>query len=747
MRIMLVVALGLSGIFGGLLQKENKTFSASEYVGFTSENTFYIYSLAEDRVLKEVPLYQDTTTRRNKSTTETDSPPKYHKSLPSKEDKETNNQGLITIPTINTSNTLSTIKSISPEHNKNITVIERDNLSNLSKLRNISNLNKTNESYKLSKLRNISNLSNLSKLSKLEKKDEGEEINSSILPSPALEQQYTLIKITNEPTENAQLTNALENTTTEMINRTNLTNESLKGLAYLTTLTSQSPHVHLQDGSNLFSKEHAIGVEYIPFNNLLIVLLYDETILRIHCPEQTIKALSRTIKPILPRTNMLSKEKEITTLKKKYNLSKVFSLHTIHKHIYLSETYISEVSDSQIRKVHCLLNTFSILLLLLLIILFSIPILLRISIQRERPIQLTTRTYNQFRIGTLFNMKRVLVLRLSNTPENTQLYKNILRIREITTKESIVYIEETETEYLLAYNQDILSLDDILKERPTEWITLMNRILIRINTIHKVGYYNIDLSPENIYIRKTDLRPILLGVKGMTSLNHYKEKEKDYVALGTLFYQLTKDRLPSALRDSPRPIEELSLEYRYIKYPRMHYTIENRVQLEVLDCISYLLTPVKEIEPETEEYQINNHPVFWSHKEIFEFIAHLSDYIFDHPQELVIESSNILKNAFIDQSNWDVYIETDLYSCLVRNGKYYYNTTAIRDLFRLIRNNGRHFQSIPENIRHKYFNNEIDNYTKYFLSRFPYLILLGYYVAKEKRLFEGKLFKQIFTRE
>jgi len=176
------------------------------------------------------------------------------------------------------------------------------------------------------------------------------------------------------------------------------------------------------------------------------------------------------------------------------------------------------------------------------------------------------------------------------------------------------------------------------------------------------------------------------------------------------------------------------------KYRQRLEKPEERILPELQDCVSLLIRSTKS----SCDLAVK-HPLFWNELKKFEFIAHFSDYVLQFKEDTIIEASREFKKIDRSVCNWGSRIHPDLYFCLSQEGRYHYNRGSLRDLFRIIRNNGRHFQSLPERGR-DYFKNDFLAYISYFLERFPYIVLFGYRVAEEYGLFSKKLFKDAFDQ-
>lgn len=168
--------------------------------------------------------------------------------------------------------------------------------------------------------------------------------------------------------------------------------------------------------------------------------------------------------------------------------------------------------------------------------------------------------------------------------------------------------------------------------------------------------------------------------------------------------------------------------------PSTHAVLSSSAQLEIDDLVAICLVDEASLGVEAAKRElIKTHVLFWGAEKKFEFLATLSDYIFDHPQDGVIEKSPLYKSKHRPRS-WASAIDSGLMESFTRGGKYVYNHSQLRDLYRIVRNNGRHFQSIPSALRQEHFGDEFAGYVGYFLGRFPFLGLFAYYLAITEKI-------------
>ncbi|KAM0674733.1 Serine/threonine-protein kinase/endoribonuclease IRE1 [Gurleya vavrai] len=123
-----------------------------------------------------------------------------------------------------------------------------------------------------------------------------------------------------------------------------------------------------------------------------------------------------------------------------------------------------------------------------------------------------------------------------------------------------------------------------------------------------------------------------------------------------------------------------------------------------------------------------NHVYFWSNEKKFNFLANLSDFLEFKSEESKKVNNRLERNkkkVFINK--WNNYIDQEVIEEMQEHR--YYNFTYMKELLRVIRNKGRHFKEMPENIK-KYYVSFPDGYVNYYLERFPHLLSTCHYSAK-----------------
>lgn len=124
---------------------------------------------------------------------------------------------------------------------------------------------------------------------------------------------------------------------------------------------------------------------------------------------------------------------------------------------------------------------------------------------------------------------------------------------------------------------------------------------------------------------------------------------------------------------------------------------------------------------------VKYHPYFWSSDKAFHFLANLSDIVENKGAESSILYRRLERNKLkIFKDRWvdrlDAAISENL--CTYR----IYNFSSVPGLLRAIRNKGRHYKELPENIKAIY-NSFPAGFVDYYVKRFPRLMMVGYISA------------------
>jgi serine/threonine-protein kinase/endoribonuclease IRE1 len=161
------------------------------------------------------------------------------------------------------------------------------------------------------------------------------------------------------------------------------------------------------------------------------------------------------------------------------------------------------------------------------------------------------------------------------------------------------------------------------------------------------------------------------------------------------------------------------------------------------DLISRMISHDPSMRPSTGE--ILNHPYFWSHSRLLNFLQDVSDRleveVKDPPCDLLLTLEHNSEEAL--GGDWTRQIDKILLGNL---GKYRkYQGTSVQDLLRAIRNKKHHYSDLPYSAR-RILGPLPDGFFKYFIQRFPKLFLHVYtFVFNEPSLREDSLLAPYFN--
>lgn len=209
---------------------------------------------------------------------------------------------------------------------------------------------------------------------------------------------------------------------------------------------------------------------------------------------------------------------------------------------------------------------------------------------------------------------------------------------------------------------------------------------------------------------------IILGDKNIITLTNEMKLKADIFSLGMLLYYNETNRNPFDINSEP--IEENILRGEYsLKYLNDHC---------LHDLICHCLNG--KYQERMNIKTVVAHPYFWNNEKKFNFIANLSDFLENKSEEgkrvfLRLERN---KNKLF-QHTWSNSIDT-LIENELKNFRFY-NLGSVKGLLRAIRNKGRHYKELPEEIKAIY-GNFPDGYMNYYIERFPSLLMVCHYSAK-----------------
>lgn len=547
---------------------------------------------------------------------------------------------------------------------------------------------------------------------------------------------------------------------------------------------AKHPSVHLMP-THLVTTEIRLAVEYLYLDDMTVVLLYDEKVTKMHNEHQQRECIKRRIKTVVKKSPLRNCESVVfrgfSQIRLKYRPSRIYMLQEVSGYFYLSEIFVGGIEEEKGLLIDRALQILTSLAFGVLLVFLVLPFLLRKYFREKTAIETKKeRAFGVLFWGLLFGHRKVLVLVLNKASKKDLAVLSLIkwqRTKEAEKSGNILHVEETRKEARIAYAQDILPLscisslsiekkhriladifrclEDLCSQQtnipeiaPSD--AFFNRITYEVSLLPGAStdttrYQDSERNPEKTVVREfsrafrnaPDQDPGILDAAE-------KRDEVIFSAVSLFYFVYTNENLQDLFRarnitygKKSEALRALA-RIRYANNPRFLIDRYSRMEIEMLDCMSVFAdTQVMSFSA------VAMHPFFWTLTQRFEFLALLSDYIFDHPAERIIEDSRVLQATELDYSQWDVYIDLGAFEALTRSGRYYYNTKTIRDLLRMIRNNGRHFQSIPETAT-EYLGHSLLEYTEYFIEKYPYLVLFGHIIATEKNLFAKNVFREIW---
>ncbi|WUR04408.1 serine/threonine-protein kinase/endoribonuclease IRE1 (ERN1) [Vairimorpha necatrix] len=126
------------------------------------------------------------------------------------------------------------------------------------------------------------------------------------------------------------------------------------------------------------------------------------------------------------------------------------------------------------------------------------------------------------------------------------------------------------------------------------------------------------------------------------------------------------------------------------------------------------------IKNSTTIIKLSKHPYFWSHEKIFNFLANYSDIV----EGSSSQTRKLERNkSRIFEMPWNNFLENVLLEELEIFRTYNYNNA--KDLIRVIRNKGRHYNQIPEAVKDFYQSFPV-GFVDYWTGVFPRLLIVCY---------------------
>lgn len=157
-----------------------------------------------------------------------------------------------------------------------------------------------------------------------------------------------------------------------------------------------------------------------------------------------------------------------------------------------------------------------------------------------------------------------------------------------------------------------------------------------------------------------------------------------------------------------------------------NYFINDRVKGPLLDLMHHMLKNNCEQRLTIEE--LERHPVFWNSEKIYNFYATLSDMLENKNEisyKIFCRLERNKNKVFV--GSWANKLDSILKNELILHRIYNFN--SIKGLLRVIRNKGRHYKELPDEIK-CLFKSFPDGFIEYFRFFFPNLLMVCYYSGK-----------------
>ncbi|KAK6090036.1 hypothetical protein P3W45_000924 [Vairimorpha bombi] len=275
-------------------------------------------------------------------------------------------------------------------------------------------------------------------------------------------------------------------------------------------------------------------------------------------------------------------------------------------------------------------------------------------------------------------------------------------------------------------------------------------LLDLVNTIYYLseqGFYYRNYNPVNIRTKNTKL--VLFNVfsqEDFFNLGWYTDKAGDsestreIISLGILLhyfitgyhpYDINTDTENRFVYTKNKDIEDLinKIECPNNKHPKK-YTTKELLQIESnIINRKYLIRTESSLEHDLIYHTIKNsttirklskHPYFWSEERIFNFLANYSDVLEGSSSQCRRLERN---RGRIFENQWNSYLDDTVKDELEVFRFYNYNNA--KDLIRVIRNKGRHYNQIPDVVKEIYVSFP-NGFVNYWMKTFPHLLIICY---------------------
>lgn len=124
---------------------------------------------------------------------------------------------------------------------------------------------------------------------------------------------------------------------------------------------------------------------------------------------------------------------------------------------------------------------------------------------------------------------------------------------------------------------------------------------------------------------------------------------------------------------------------------------------------------------------VRHHPYFWSYHKVFNFLANISDILENRGTDGTMLCRRLERNRCkIFRDTWMDRLDSTIVDNLCSRRTY--NTNNVQSLLRAIRNKGRHYKELPEDIKMIY-RTFPGGFVEYYMQLFPRLLMVCYISA------------------
>ncbi|KAJ3632089.1 hypothetical protein Zmor_022110 [Zophobas morio] len=261
-------------------------------------------------------------------------------------------------------------------------------------------------------------------------------------------------------------------------------------------------------------------------------------------------------------------------------------------------------------------------------------------------------------------------------------------------------------------------------------LDIVFQLLNGLNHLHNLNLVHRDIKPQNVLITRQ------FGTQGWVApemlFGQRMTKFVDVFSTGCVIYYILSGGSHPFGRSFERECKIRTGTYELS-------CVENNP--EALNLIAKMISLECSERPTIKE--VLKHPFFWSNKKKLQFLTDLSDWV---ETEKFESSSNLLsllqKNASqIYGANWKTFLHEELVENLEQFRSYH--GWRLRDLLRCIRNKKSHYSELSIALQ-QILGPIPDEYSRYFTSRFPKLLISLYLFILENNLASTAKFERYF---